>query len=73
MCTLEELPRGPEFEVIRSIIGVVFPGLLDGRVVQLELALVLASLAIGLARFRLASMDRIIQRCSKRPAAAFAI
>ncbi len=55
------------------MVEVVFPGLLHSPVVQLELVLVLAALAIGMGGFRLAVMDRIIQRCSKRPAAAFAI
>lgn len=54
------------------MVDVVFPGLLDSPVVQLELVLVVAALAIGMGGFRLAVMERIIQRCSKRPTAAFA-
>ena len=49
----------------------MFPGLLDAPVVQLELLLVLLALAMGLTRFRLSAMDRIFQRCSKRPSLAF--
>jgi len=58
--------------VIRSLINIGFPGLLDAPVVQLELVLVLAALAMGLTRFRLKAMEGLLQRCSKRPAAAFA-
>lgn len=59
--------------MISSLIRVLFPGLLDAPVVQLELLLVLASLAMGMGRFRLVVMDRYFQRCSKHPGAAFAL
>jgi len=60
-----------ETQVIRTIANLMFPGLLDGPVVQLELVLVLAALALGLTRPPFKAMDRLLQRCSKHPAAAF--
>ena len=55
------------------IFTALFPGLLDAPVVQFEALLVLVALLMGMTRFRLKAMDRIFQRCSKRPAAAFAL
>lgn len=59
-------------QVAANIIKTAFPGLLDGPVVQLELFLVLATLALGFERRRLAGVDRLFRRWSRRPARAFA-
>ena len=58
--------------MIGSLVNIVFPGLLDAPVVQLELVLVLAALLMGLTRFRFKAMEGLLRRCSKRPATAFA-
>ena len=55
------------------MIKVLFPGLLDAPVVQLELLLVLASLALGIGRFRLVVIDHYFRRFSGHPRAAFAL
>jgi hypothetical protein len=56
---------------MRPFVNALFPGVLDARVVQFELVLVLAALAMGLGRFRMKAVERLLQRCSKRPATAF--
>lgn len=67
-----ELERCQGAEMVRAVIDTAFPGLLDQPIVQFELALVLAALAMGLGRSRLAVVDQVLQRCAKRPAATFA-
>ncbi len=56
-----------------SIINGVFPGLLNSPVVQVELLLVLAALALGFGRFQLKTIDCLFRRCSKHPTRAFVL
>lgn len=56
-----------------SIVTTLFPGLLNVCIVQLELILVLASLLLGLGRFRLSAVDRLFRRFAKRPALTFVL